>query len=74
MNNSFIFIKVVWYSNHDVQGRKNINDQRNCAFLKLPFSLQKFFNENNVAKLAVDNALFEEIVRIVAIGCQLLSL
>ena len=42
MNNRFIFIKVVWYSNHDVQGRKNINDQRNCAFSNCHFLFKNF--------------------------------
>ena len=38
----------------------------------MTFSLGAFFNENNVAKLVVHNALNEEIAKIVATGCQLL--
>ena len=37
-------------------------DQRNCNFYKLLFSLRIFFDENNVAKLAVKETI--------AIGCH----
>ena len=41
------------------QGEKNKPYQRSCIFLKLPFSLLMFSNENYIAKL---RKLCEEIV------------
>ena len=35
-------------------GEESKLDQRSCNFYKLPFSLSKFSDEYNIAKLAVD--------------------
>ena len=36
-------------------------DLRNYVFLKFPISFALFFDENNIVKLGIDHALFEEI-------------
>lgn len=51
-------------------GNQQKFDQRNNGFQKLKFPLGIFFEENNVAKLVVDNSLCDEIV---ATCCQLVS-
>ena len=50
--------------------RKQEFDQRNCVFQKLLFSLGIFFDENNVVKLVVDNALCGAII---VVSCHSLS-
>ena len=52
------------YDKHDMQitgflSEENKFDQRSSNFLKLPFFLWKFFDEDELAKLVV---IFEEIV------------
>ena len=41
-------------SRPDFLNEENKPDQRSCSFKKLPFSLLKFSDENNIAKLVVD--------------------
>lgn len=45
---------------------------KNLHFQKFFFFLGIFFNEDNITKLIVDNALFEEIVETVGTDSQLL--
>ena len=47
--------------------RKEEFDQRNIIFQKLLYTLGIYFDENNVAKLVVDNALSREII---GTGCH----
>ena len=47
------------YDKHDMQitgflSEENKFDQRSYNFLKLPFFLWKFFDEDDIAKLVVD--------------------
>ena len=58
------------YIIHDIKGGNDISNQEITFLKNCSFSCNT--NEDNVAKLVVDNALSDEIVEIVATDFQLL--
>ena len=66
-SNSCFVVKILFrYRIHDIQGIKDIKDQR--MFLNLPFFFEILFDENNIEKLAVEKVLPQDTI---ATGFQL---